>query len=318
MNKKKVFRFIHNTEFSLIVIIVAMFVFFAAATPSFFTSYNLSNLCKQGSIIGIIAISATIVILTGGIDLSLGSMTGMSSLIVALVLTKSGIGAAAAILLAILSGGICGLFNGVIIKEFNVAPFIATMGTSTIVRGLIKVISQAKTIAGIDKSFSAFASGNTLFLPNLTWIWILMVIFGFVLLRYTRFGRNLYVIGSGTEVARLCGINLRWNTYAVYTLSGLLCGISGVMLTCRINSAVPTGGTGYDMSAIAATVIGGASLAGAKGTIIGTVLGTILMTLIDNGGVQLGIDPFIMEISTGALIIIAVIIDQFRSRKERK
>jgi ribose transport system permease protein len=138
---------------------------------------------------------------------------------------------------------------------------------------------------------------------------------GFFILKFTRFGRNIYVIGSGMEVAKLSGVNTRLTTYGVYVFAGLVCGIAGVLLTSRVNSAVPTAGTGYEMSAIAATVIGGASLSGAKGAVWGTALGTVLMILIDNGGIQLGIDPFIMEVSTGVLITVAVIIDMSRSKK---
>jgi len=185
----------------------------------------------------------------------------------------------------------------------------------TIVRGLIKVISDAQTIAGLPKVFSNFSSESTLGIPNLAILWIIVVVAGAMILKFTRFGRNCYAIGSGQEVARLSGISLRKNIYGVYAFAGLLCGISGVMLTSRINSAVPTGGMGYEMNAIAATVIGGGSLAGAKGGAWGTMLGTVLMTLIDNGGIQFGVNPFIMEISVGVLITGAVIIDMVRQRK---
>ncbi len=307
--------FVRKTEFSLMVIIVLIFAICAIGTESFLSEYNISNVLKQCSIIGIIAISATFIIITGGIDLSCGAICGMSSLITALMLTKYSMPIFAAIVIAILVGVLCGLYNGFIIHEFKVPPFIATLGTMTIVRGLIKVISDAKTIAGLPKEFSKFSNESTLFVPNLAWVWVLVIVLAFVILKFTRFGRNLYVIGSGQEVARLSGINLRLNTYGVYALAGLLCGVAGVLLTARINSAVPTGGQGYEMNAIAATVIGGASLAGAKGTAWGTALGTILMTLIDNGGIQFGVNPFIMEISVGVLITVAVIIDMTRNKK---
>lgn len=311
-------RLTKYTEFSLILIIIALFVVFSVFSNSFFTEYNMLNLLKQCSIIGIIAICATFVIITGGIDLSCGSVVGMSSLTVALCMTEFELPIPVAVLLAILVGGICGLYNGIIIHEFKVPPFIATLGSMTIIRGLIKVISEAKTIAGLPAEFSDFSSSSFLGIPNLTWIWIIIIILGFFILKFTRFGRNLYVIGSGQEVARLSGVSLRKNTYAVYIVAGLLCGLAGVLLASRSNSSVPTAGQGYEMNAIAATVIGGASLSGAKGSVWGTVLGTVLMMLVDNGGIQIGIDPFIMEITSGVLITIAVIVDQFRNKKQSK
>ncbi len=312
----KVSRLTKHTEFSLILIIIALFIVFSVFSSSFLTEYNLMNLLKQCSIIGVIAICATFVIITGGIDLSCGSVVGMSSLMVALGMTQFALPIPIAILLAILVGGACGLYNGVIIHEFKVPPFIATLGSMTIIRGLIKVISEAKTIAGLPEEFSNFSSSSFLGIPNLTWIWAVVIVLGFLILKFTRFGRNLYVIGSGQEVARLSGINIRKTTYAVYIVAGLLCGLAGVLLASRANSSVPTAGQGYEMNAIAATVIGGASLSGAKGSVWGTMLGTILMMLVDNGGIQIGIDPFIMEISSGVLITIAVIIDQFRNKKQ--
>jgi len=304
-----------RTEFSLILIIVAIFLIAAFGTNNFFTSYNLTNIMKQCSIIGVISISATLIIITGGIDLSCGAICGMSTLIVAMGQAKWGMSVAAAITVALAAAIVCGIYNAVIINEFKVPPFIATLGSMTILRGLIKVISNASTIAGLNKAFGEFASESILFIPKLAVIWLIVVLVGFFILRFTTFGRNLYVLGSGQEVARLCGISIRKVTYMTYGIAGFLCGIAGVMLASRINSAVPTAGSGYEMNAIAATVIGGASLSGAKGSVWGTALGTILMTLIDNAGIQFGINSFVMEISTGVLITIAVIIDQLKNKK---
>lgn len=307
--------FMKRTEFSLIVIIVALFIVCLVGTPQFGSEYNLSNLLKQCSVIGVLAIAVTFIIITGGIDLSCGAICGMSALVAALLMVRYDMPIPGAVIIAILVGLLCGFYNGVIIHEFRVPPFIATLGTMQILRGLIKVISDAQTIAGLPKDFSTFANEKILGIPDLAWIWIAVILIGFFILQFTRFGRNLYAIGSGTEVARLSGINLRTNTYGVYGFAGLLCGVSGVMLCARINSAVPTAGQGYEMNAIAASVLGGASLSGAEGTVWGTALGTLLMTMIDNGGIQFGINPFIMEISVGVLITIAVIIDMARNKK---
>lgn len=306
-----------RTEFSLVVIIIIIFLIAAFGTKNFFTDYNLKNIMKQCSIIGVISISATFIIITGGIDLSCGAICGVSTLIAAMGQAQWGMSVAASVAAALAAAVICGLYNALIINEFKVPPFIATLGSMTILRGLIKVISNASTIAGLDKKFGEFASESVAFIPKLAIIWVVVVLAGFLILHYTTFGRNLYVLGSGQEVARLCGISIRKVTYMTYGVAGFLCGIAGVMLAARINSAVPTAGTGYEMNAIAASVIGGASLSGAKGSVWGTALGTILMTLIDNAGIQFGINSFVMEISTGVLITIAVIIDQLKNKKSR-
>lgn len=257
------------------------------------------------------------IIITGGIDLSCGAIVGMSTLMVAMGQARWGLPIAASILIAILVGIVCGLYNAIIINELNVPPFIATLGSMTIIRGLIKVISNAGTIAGLKQEFTYLGAGSFLKIPYLAWLWIAVVIVGFLILKYTTFGRNIYVLGSGQEVAKLCGISIRKTVYMTYGFAGFLCGIAGVMLAARINSAVPTAGQSYEMNAIAASVIGGASLSGAKGAVFGTALGTVLMTLIDNVGIQFGINSFIMEISTGVLITIAVVIDQLKNRKSK-
>lgn len=316
-NKFKNAKMLKGTEISLVAIIVIIFIATTIGTENFFTEYNLTNVLKQCSIIGVISISSTFIIITGGIDLSCGAICGMSTLIVAMGQATWGMSVPVSILIALIVSVLCGLYNAVIIQEFHVPPFIATLGSMTILRGLIKVIGNASTIAGLDKKFGQFAAGSVLHIPNLAIIWVIVVILAFLVLRYTTFGRNLYVLGSGEQVAKLSGVSIRKVTYMTYGAAGFLCGIAGIMLASRINSSVPTAGSGYEMNAIAAAVIGGASLAGAKGSIVGTALGTILMTLIDNAGIQFGINSFVMEISTGVLITIAVIIDQLKNKKTR-
>lgn len=276
-DKKRDFSIFRRTEFSLILIILALFLIATFGTANFFTEYNLMNILKQCSINGVIAISATMIIITGGIDLSCGAIVGMSTLMVAMGQARWGLPIAASILIAILVGIVCGLYNAIIINELNVPPFIATLGSMTIIRGLIKVISNAGTIAGLKQEFTYLGAGSFLKIPYLAWLWIAVVIVGFLILKYTTFGRNIYVLGSGQEVAKLCGISIRKTVYMTYGFAGFLCGIAGVMLAARINSAVPTAGQSYEMNAIAASVIGGASLSGAKGAVFGTALGLSLI-----------------------------------------
>ena len=307
-----------KTEIMILIIIVAFFAFLLIATPNFKDQDNLMNILRQGSINGVIAIAATIVIISGGIDLSLGAITGLAAMVVALMM-KAGHSIGVSFIVAIAIGTLFGVYNGILIFETKIAPFIATLGTMTIVRGIVKLISDAKTITGFPDEFVGFAQTNVGgFLPALSIIWIAVCFVTFWVLKYTRFGRNVYVIGTGGEVAKLSGINTRINTYGVYIYSAVLCSIAGIMLTSRVSSAVPTGGQGYEMNAIAAAVIGGASLAGARGTVLGTFLGTLLITLINNGGIHLKIDPFVMEVVTGIIITLAVVLDQVRNKSESK
>ena len=305
-----------GTEFSLVIIIIILFLIFTFATDSFFTSYNVTNILKQASITGIIAVASTFVIIAGGIDLSVGSITGMGSLVVAIMMSRMQAPIFVTVICAILCGAILGLYNGVIIHHFKIAPFIATLGSQIIIRGIIKLVCDAKTITGVYPEFAEFSNSNFLGIPKMAIVWILIAVISALVLKFTRFGRNIFTVGCGEEVAHLSGINLRFSIYGVYVVSGILCAIAGILLTSRINSAIPTGGASYEMNAIAAAVIGGASLAGGRGSVIGTLLGTLLMTLISNGGVQMGINTFIMEIVTGILITIAVILDVLRSKKK--
>ncbi|SHK45668.1 ABC transporter permease [Hespellia stercorisuis] len=306
-----------KTEFTLGVIVIALFVITSVCTDNFFTMYNMTNLMKQCAIIGVLAVAQTLIIITGGIDISGGAITGLSCMVLALLQRDTGMNFYLTLIIAIIVSVLAGLINGIIIYEFKVPPMIATLGTQTIIRGMIKIISKALTVSGLNEKILKMgddAIGG--FFPILAVIWIVVAILVFLMLRYGVFGRNLYVLGSGEEVAKLCGIKVRRVYYGVYALAGLLYGIAGVMLAARVQSALPTGGEGYDMNAIAAAVIGGASLAGGRGAISGTVLGTILMVIINNAGVQFGLNTHILEITSGVLIIFAVATDMFKNRSK--
>ena len=278
-----------KTEVSIMFIIGILFIFASLGTQNFLTSYNLTNILKQCAIIGVISIAQTCIIITGGIDISCGAIVGFSTLMVAMGQARWGMGIVPSIFVAVVTGVIWGG-----------------------VRGLIKVISNGGTVSGIAPQFADFASSNILFIPKLAFVWGTISVLVFLLLRYTIFGRNLFVLGSGVEVARLNGISIRKTTYAAYAFAGLLYGIAGVMLAARINSAIPTAGEAYETNAIAASVLGGASLAGGLGSIAGTALGTVLIILIDNVGTQFGIHSFVMQVITGCVIVVAIVADQLK------
>lgn len=303
-----------HTEFTLGVIIIAIFIAASVGTDHFFSQYNLENLAKQCAIIGVLAIAQTMIITTGGIDISGGAITGLSCMVLALLQRDTQINFYLTVLIALAIGMAAGFINGFIIYNFKVPPMIATLGTSTIISGVALLISKALTVSGLDSRILSLGSGKLFgFLPTLAIFWLVVAGIIYLVLKYTIFGRNLYVIGSGVEVARLCGVKVRKMYYSVYALAGLLYGVAGIMLAARVQSALPNGGAGYDMNAIAAAVIGGASLTGGRGTIGGTLLGTLLMNLINSAGTQFKWNTHVLDIVSGALLIFAVTMDMLRN-----
>lgn len=313
LNKTSIFS---STEFTLGVIIVALFALASVFTKSFFSLYNVSNLFKQGAIVGVLAIAQTAIIITGGIDISGGAIAGLSCMIMALLSTRTALPMPVYIVLSLLVSVGCGFVNSAIIYDLKVPPMIATLGTQTVFRGIVKLLCSGNPVTFKERTILNL--GTSLiggFLPALTLIWIVMAIAMFLWLRYVISGRNMFVIGSGIEVAKLSGINVRKMHYLVYSLAGLIYGIAGLMLAARVGMAQPGTGEGYDMNAIAAAVIGGASLAGGRGAITGTLLGTFLMVIITNAGTAFQIDPYILDVTTGILIIFAVAMDMTKAKK---
>jgi ribose transport system permease protein len=309
-----------KTEGTLIVILGLLVVVISIASivihgqNRFVFGDNPYNLVRQISIIGIVAIGMTFVIIGGGIDLSVGSMVGFSGMVVALML-RDGNSIIISILVSLIACALFGLLNGVLVFDGKLPPFIATLGTMTIIRAIIMLLSGARLVSGLPRGFTEFAQVRVLFLPSLFVVWVVIIAISTFITTRMRFGRNLYAIGSSQEVSRLCGINIRINTYSIYMYSALMSAIAGILLSSRLANGVPNAGQGYELDAIAASVVGGASFYGAEGTIIGTVLGTIIIATIKNGGNILGVDPFILQILNGALIILAVLLDQMRKRR---
>lgn len=314
-NKKGVSLFKNGlkTEMLLVGILVILFIFFSITSPVFLKTDTLMKLLKQASIYGIIAIGMVFVITSSGIDISVGSVVGLSGIIVSMCML-SGMGVMVSILIAILASVLVGLFNGVLVFDANVPPFIATMASMTIVRNIILLITGAKTISGLPKGFTAIAAGSVFGVPNLFLAWFAIILMSFFISKKTVFGRNIYSYGSNKEAARLSGINTRVTVYGVYVFCAVVCGIAGILLTSRLGNGVPTSGDGYELDAIAAAVVGGASLDGGEGSVIGTVLGAMIMAMLRQGGTLLGINSFIMEIIIGSLIALAVVIDKIRRR----
>ena len=312
-----------HSEFTIGLVVIALFLVATFGTDTFFTQYNLMNLIKQGAIVGVLAVAQTLIIITSGIDISGGAISGLGCMTMALMI-KSGMPVGMAILANFVVCIVCGFINGTIIFDLKVPAMIATLGTSTIYRGILKLICDGNSVSFFKfgeegvfvELFDAIGNYNIFgFLPVLTAIWLVVSIIAILMLRYTTFGRDLFVIGSGMEVAKLSGIKVRKTFYLVYSLAGLVYGIGSMMFAGRILRAMPNTGDGYDMQAIAAAVIGGASLAGGRGAVTGTFVGALLMVVIQNAGKAFSISDYILEILTGALIIFAVAMDMMKSKK---
>jgi ribose/xylose/arabinose/galactoside ABC-type transport system permease subunit len=306
----------YSTELTLAAILLAFVVVLSVATPYFLTEDNLSNLVKQSAINGIIALGVTAVIITGGIDLSVGAVAGLTGVVTASLMV-GGVPTLASCAGGLVAAAGVGVLNAVMIYEGRIPPFIATLATMTMGRGLIKLVTDARMITGLPNGFLHFGEANYLGIPSQFWVWMVLAASLSVVLTRMRAGRNFYAIGASAEVARLSGINLRRSFYLVYVLGALMAGIAGLVLTARVRMASPTAGTGYELYAIAAAVIGGASLNGAQGSVPGAILGALIMTTITNGGNLLGIDAFTLEIVIGALIAGAVWLDKLRTRNVR-
>jgi ribose transport system permease protein len=282
------------------------------------TGANMENLSRQVAVYGIIAVGQLLVILTAGIDLSVGSVIGLTGCMTAELIVH-GTGIPVAILAGLASGAAIGVFNGVLVAHGKLPPFIVTLGMLGIARGLVLVLTDAKSVGPLPDSFANIANGSDrwLHLPNLLWMLIVVVVVTAFVLRRTVFGRYIYAVGSNPESARLAGVPVTRVLVSVYAIAGLLAAVGGVLLASRLSAGIPTTGTGYELNAIAACVIGGASLFGAKGGAFGAVAGALIVGTLQNGGNLKNFDPFYLQIVIGALILVAVAFDQFQARRGR-
>ena len=283
----------------------------AVLSPDFLTVANLLNVMRQVSINALIAFGMTLVILLGGIDLSVGSILALSSVGIA-TLMQAGVNPLLATLLGVTGGGLMGLLNGLVVSKGKVAPFIATLASMTILRGLALVVSGGSPITGFNSDlFSMLGGGYVAGLVPIPVVWMLIMfgLFAF-LLKKTVFGRHVYATGGNEEAARLSGVKVDQIKLWVYTLSGAMSAMAGVVLTSRLNSAHPTAGSGYELDAIAAVVLGGTSLTGGRGWIFGTLMGALLIGVLNNGLNLLGVSSFYQQVIKGVVILLAVLIDR--------
>ncbi|AKO90957.1 ribose ABC transporter permease RbsC [Priestia filamentosa] len=282
--------------------------------PSFLEPLNLLNLLRQVAINALIAFGMTFVILTGGIDLSVGSILALSSALIAGMIV-SGIDPILAILIGCILGAVMGAINGLLITKGKMAPFIATLATMTIFRGLTLVYTDGNPITGLGENYAFQLFGRGYFLgipvPAITMIISFAVLW--VILHKTSFGRKTYAIGGNEKAALISGIKVPRVKVMIYALAGLLSALAGAILTSRLNSAQPTAGTSYELDAIAAVVLGGTSLSGGRGLIVGTLIGALIIGTLNNGLNLLGVSSFFQMVVKGVVILIAVLIDRKKS-----
>lgn len=296
--------------------LIVVFVFLSIASPNFLTADNLFNVGTQTAVTAVIAIGMTLVIITAGIDLSVGSVAALSGVLGVMMMVDLGLPVPLAILGGTLVGALCGLVNGLLISVTGLNPFIATLGMLSVARGLVYIVSDAQAVFGTPDSFRLLGQGVLAGgIPIPVVVILVVAVAGYVVLSRTKLGRYAYAIGSNMEAARLSGIPIRRYLTAVYVISGALAGFGGMIASSRVASGQPNFGMGLELDVIAAAVIGGASLFGGQGTVIGTLIGAFLIALIRNGAVLLDVNIFYQQVIIGVVIWLAVMWDQYRRRR---
>lgn len=301
-------------KFGPLFALLLLFAIITVLNPSFLTPLNIMNLLRQISINALIAFGMTFIILTGGIDLSVGSILALSSALMAGMMV-SGMDPILAIIVGVLLGTIMGVINGLLITKGKMAPFIATLASMTIFRGLTLVYTEGKPITGLGDSLGFQLLGRGYFLgipvPAVTMILAFFILW--FLLHKTAFGRKTYAIGGNEKASRISGIRVDRVKIMIYGLAGTAAALAGAILTSRLNSAQPTAGQSYEMDAIAAVVLGGTSLSGGKGRMFGTLIGVLIIGTLNNGLNLLGVSSFYQQVVKGIVIIVAVLLDRKKS-----
>ncbi len=300
------------------VVLIALIGYFGFAAPNFLTEDNIVGILQATAVNGVLGVASTLVIITGGIDLSVGTLMTFTAVMCGVTLNNSWhLPMIFGVVAALVFGGLCGGLSGLIIAKLRVPPFIATLGMMLLLKGLALVIAQDKPIYFNDTpNFSVISNDSligayvpSLQIPNGVMILFAVAIIGSIVLNKTLLGRYIFALGSNEEAARLSGVNVDGWKIATYALGGVICGVAGLIIASRLNSAQPALGQGYELEAIAATVIGGTSLSGGRGTMLGTIIGAFIMSVLTNGLRIMGVAQEWQIVVTGVIIIVAVYVD---------
>ena len=294
--------------------LIVLFVLLSLASPNFLTATNLSSVVRQTAVINIVALGMTVIIIAGGIDLSVGSILALAGLLGTMRLEQHQ-PIWLAMIVGITAGAVAGLANGMMVTALRINPFIVTLGTMGIYRGLALIISKGLPVHDVPPSFAFLGDGNLLGVPFVLWILLFCALVIHIVLEHTRLGRYAFSIGSNPDAARYAGVPVAFVTMAVFATGGLLTGLAGMIEASRLMTGQPTGGQGYELTAIAAVVIGGGSLRGGEGGVVGTLVGAFIMGLLSNGSDLLGTNPYWQQVLIGGVIILAVSIDELRKRR---
>ena len=314
------------SRFQSLIALVILCLVISLLSDKFLTATNAWNVMRQISVNICISVGMTLVVLTAGIDLSIGSVLALCGAITAGLL-KNGIELSSsnlyigftilgATVAGLLAGALLGWFNGWTITKFKVPPFVATLAMLTIARGLTMLWTKGFPITGLGENFAHLGTGWFLGIPLPVWISGIIVFIAVVITNKTKLGRYIYAIGGNENAATLSGINIKRIKIAVYTIAGALAAVGGLLVTSRLDAAQPNAGTGYELDSIAAVVIGGTSLSGGRGSVLGTVLGAVIIGVLNNGLVLLNVSPFWQQVVKGFVILIAVVIDKANSKNE--
>ena len=297
---------------SALVVFVAMLVVSLFLTDRFLTVDNITNILRQSVPLGIVSLGLLFVILTGGIDLSVGSLMALVSVVVALVVPENGI--ALGVLAGVIAGTLLGAFSGTLVAVFQIAPFIATLATMTVARGVALIVSKGQPIFIDDTAFNDFGVANWFGIPTTFYLLIACFLITLFLYRKTVFGRLTISIGSNETATRFAGIRVAYYKFGVYALCGLGCGIAGVVASTRTGVGSPILAIGFELDAIAAVVVGGASLAGGRGTVLNTLIGVLILSIISNVMNLMNIPGYHQQVVKGAIIIVAVMLESLKGR----
>ncbi|RME60305.1 MAG: ribose ABC transporter permease, partial [Caldilineae bacterium] len=292
----------------VLVIFAGLVLLFGLTVEHFLTPRNLLNVARQTSIVAIVSVGMTFTILTAGIDLSVGSLVALTGAVAALASAQWGLPLPAVFLVAVLSGALAGSISGLLVAHGGLPPFVATLAMLAAGRGATLVITNARPITIQANGFRAIGTGTLLGVPTPVWILAVVAVLAWLVLRYTRFGRHVYALGGNEETTRLAGIAVDRIKVAVYVISGALAGLAGLVLTARLNSAQPTAGVAMELDAIAAVVLGGASLAGGSGSVGGSIIGALIMGVLSNGLNLAGVPSYYQQIIQGSVIVLAVVL----------
>jgi ribose transport system permease protein len=299
------------------VVLIALIGYFGVAAPNFLTEQNIVGILQATSVNGVLGVACTFVIISGGIDLSVGTLMTFTAVMCGVFLTNWGLPMAFGVVAALVFGALSGAVSGLIIAKLRVPPFIATLGMMLLLKGLALVIAQDKPIYFNDTENFSLISNDSLIgyfapsfeVPNGVLILFIVAVAASIVLNKSLLGRYIFALGSNEEAARLSGVNVDFWKIVTYALGGAICGIAGLIIASRLNSAQPALGQGYELEAIAATVIGGTSLSGGRGTMLGTIIGAFIMSVLTNGLRIMGVAQEWQIVVTGVIIIVAVYVD---------